>query len=183
MEHFENDYPHAGSLPDRLRFLVRYAVLAPSSHNTQPWRFHIAADRIDLFLDESRWLKVADADQRELHISLGCALENLLVAAEHFGLGPQTEYPSGSVRCESSKNGGWHFIHADAGLNHPMLHIVWERPRNGDLRVRIRPDKNCGMPVESAKEFIDAVFERLRLNKTTSDHMSDMLTYDDKTTS
>jgi hypothetical protein len=35
---------------------------------------------------------VADVDQRELHISIGCALENLLVAAEHFGLGYETDY-------------------------------------------------------------------------------------------
>lgn len=71
---------------------MRYAVLAPSSHNTQPWKFSIADDLIGVFMDESRWLKVADDDQRELHISIGWALENLLVAAEHFGLGHQTNY-------------------------------------------------------------------------------------------
>ena len=88
----EGQYPTTGPLTDRLRFLVRYAVLAPSSHNTQPWKFRIADDRIDVFMDQSRWLKVADDDQRELHISIGCALENLLVAAEHFRLGRQTTY-------------------------------------------------------------------------------------------
>jgi len=35
---------------------------------------------------------VADADQRELYISIGCALENLLIAAEHFGYGHQVTY-------------------------------------------------------------------------------------------
>lgn len=88
----ENQFPNSGPLAERLRFLVRYALLAPSSHNTQPWQFHITDDRIGVFMDESRWLKVADDDQRELHISIGCALENLLVAAEHFGLGHQTDY-------------------------------------------------------------------------------------------
>ena len=67
-------------------------MLAPSSHNTQPWKFRIESNRIDLFMDEERWLKVCDGDQRELHISLGCCLENLLVAADHFGLGHQVEY-------------------------------------------------------------------------------------------
>lgn len=86
------DYPKDGSWQDRLRFLIRYAVVAPSSHNTQPWRFRVAADRIDVFIDERRWLRIADADQRELHISVGCALENLFVAAEHFGLGHATDY-------------------------------------------------------------------------------------------
>ncbi len=87
-----SDYPRDRSLSDRLRFLLRYAALAPSSHNTEPWQFEVRADLIDVFMDESRWLKVADDDQRELHISVGCALENLLVAAEHFGLGHAVEY-------------------------------------------------------------------------------------------
>jgi hypothetical protein len=88
----ESDYPASCPMDERLRFLIRYALLAPSSHNTQPWQFRIAADRIDVFTDEGRWLKVADKDQRELHISIGCALENLLIAAKHFGLAYRTEY-------------------------------------------------------------------------------------------
>ena len=86
------DFPKSASLNDQMRFLLRYAVLAPSSHNTEPWKFEIQENRIDLFMDESRWLRVADDDKRELHISVGCALENLLVAAEHFGLGHTAEY-------------------------------------------------------------------------------------------
>lgn len=81
----ESDYPSNGSDEEKLRFLLGYAILAPSSHNSQPWKFNISRDEIRLYADETRWLKVADADKRELYISLGCALENLLVAAEYFG--------------------------------------------------------------------------------------------------
>ena len=81
------DFPIGDSLINRMPFLVRYAILAPSSHNTEPWQFRVRENRIDVLIDRSRRLKVADNDQRELHISVGCALENLLVAAEHFGLG------------------------------------------------------------------------------------------------
>jgi hypothetical protein len=88
----ETHYSVSGSMPDRLRFLLQYAVLAPSSHNTQPWKFRIDGNRIDIFMDDERWLKVCDDDQRELHISVGCCLENLLVAADHFGLRDQVEY-------------------------------------------------------------------------------------------
>lgn len=88
----ETDYPANSGLIDRLQFLVRYAVLAPSSHNTEPWLFRIHDDQIDLFLDESRWLRVADDDRRELHISVGCALENLLIAAEYFHLDYELKY-------------------------------------------------------------------------------------------
>jgi len=88
----ETHYPVSGSMSDRLRFLLQYAVLAPSSHNTQPWKFRIDGNRIDILMDDERWLRVCDDDQRELHISVGCCLENLLVAADHFGLRYQVEY-------------------------------------------------------------------------------------------
>jgi nitroreductase len=88
----ELNFPRDGDPVQRLKFLLRYAILAPSSHNTQPWRFSVAGDRILVFGDKLKWLKVADADQRELHISTGCALENLIIAAEHFGYGHQVHY-------------------------------------------------------------------------------------------
>ena len=88
----EGDFPAKGEPEDNLKFLIRYAILAPSSHNSQPWKFSIGGNEIRLFADKTRLLKVADADQRELNISVGCALENLLIAAEHFGYAHQEEY-------------------------------------------------------------------------------------------
>ncbi|MGD2179173.1 MAG: nitroreductase, partial [Anaerolineae bacterium] len=41
---------------------------------------------------------MADDDQRELHVSVGCALENLLVAAEHYGYGHSVAYLPESER-------------------------------------------------------------------------------------
>lgn len=83
----EADYPARGSSFERLRFLLRYAILAPSNRNTQPWSFTVGRDQISLHSDRSRWQRVSDPHARELHISLGCALENLLLALEHFGFG------------------------------------------------------------------------------------------------
>lgn len=88
----DSQYPGLAPLAERLRFLVRCAVLAPSSHNTQPWKFRIQDERIDLFLDANRWLRVADGDQRELHVSVGCALESLTVAGRHFGFSHRIDY-------------------------------------------------------------------------------------------
>lgn len=88
----EEDFPREGALGERMEYLLRYAILAPSSHNTQPWKFRITDTGIEIYVDRSRWLRVADADQRELHISVGCALENLLIAAEHFGFGQRVVY-------------------------------------------------------------------------------------------
>jgi hypothetical protein len=63
------------------------AVLAASPHNTQPWQFHIGANRVDLFADTKRTLGTMDPLLREQQIGTGCALENLVVAAERTGLG------------------------------------------------------------------------------------------------
>jgi nitroreductase len=88
----EGDFPLQSDATEKLTHLLRYAILAPSSHNTQPWQFEVVEEEIRVYADKSRWLRVADADQRELHVSLGCAVENLLVAAEHFGYGHRVTY-------------------------------------------------------------------------------------------
>jgi hypothetical protein len=101
----EADFPIGGTAAERARYLLRYAILAPSTKNTQPWKFAIAGDRIELLPDLTRWLRISDPDQRELHISLGCALENLIVAADHFGYGCEVTYgpnADGSQRAVAS---------------------------------------------------------------------------------
>lgn len=62
------------------------AVLAPSSHNTQPWKFRLQDGGIELWADRTRALPVNDPDDRELAISCSCALFNLRVAAAHAGV-------------------------------------------------------------------------------------------------
>ena len=88
----EKHFPWDKDSNEKLIFLLKYAILAPSSHNTQPWKFSVGEDEIRIFADQTRWLKVADPDQQELYISVGCALENLLIAAEHFKYGHQVTY-------------------------------------------------------------------------------------------
>lgn len=82
----ESRFPHMGTIAERLRFCVRYAVLAPSSHNSQPWRFRIDRDHIDVLADRSRALPVVDPHDRELTISCGAALYNLRLGMRHHFL-------------------------------------------------------------------------------------------------
>ena len=65
--------------------LVRYATLAANGHNTQPWRFRIGDGTIDIVPDLSRRTPVVDPDDHHLFISLGCAAENLRIAATATG--------------------------------------------------------------------------------------------------
>lgn len=65
--------------------LVRYATMAASSHNTQPWKFRLESDRIVILPDFRRRCAAVDPDDHHLFASLGCAAENLLQAARAAG--------------------------------------------------------------------------------------------------
>ncbi|MDZ4802486.1 MAG: nitroreductase family protein [Bryobacteraceae bacterium] len=75
----------------KARSMIHRAVLAPSSHNTQPWLFRVSDSTIDLWADRTRALPVNDPEDRELAISCGCALMNLRVAAAAEGFAMQVE--------------------------------------------------------------------------------------------
>lgn len=77
--------------PAVARRLVELACLAPSVHNTQPWSWHVAAGRIDLYADRTRQLVTEDPLGRNLVISCGAALDHLRVAAAAFGLEAQID--------------------------------------------------------------------------------------------
>jgi nitroreductase len=80
-----DEFPADGSAADQLEFLLGYAILAPSPHNTQPWLFRLNAKDVEIFADPRRALNVADPEGRELAISCGALVFNLKVAVEHFG--------------------------------------------------------------------------------------------------
>ena len=78
------------TLQNDFHAMVEYASKAPSGHNTQPWFFTLGADAITITPDFSKRLPVVDPDDRELFISLGCAAENLRIAANHYGYATTT---------------------------------------------------------------------------------------------
>lgn len=65
--------------------LLHYASLAANSHNTQPWRFAVSPDAIEIRADRSRATPAVDPDGHHLFASLGCAAENLRLAAPGLG--------------------------------------------------------------------------------------------------
>lgn len=77
-----------GLAPDQVEAVLRSASLAPSVHNTQPWRFRVLPDRIELHADLDRRLPATDPEDRELRLSCGAALFNLRVALQGFGVRP-----------------------------------------------------------------------------------------------
>lgn len=151
------DFYKFSSWPERLRFLVGLAVLAPSANNTQPWKFKIQENRLELWPEWSRSFQAADANHRQVYLSLGCALENLLVAADFYGLrfelailprgesGPAAEmiFPGGEI---SPKRKDHHLIfaiperrtnrHAYESKMPEQSFLIWLKSfTNSELRV------------------------------------------------
>jgi hypothetical protein len=77
----------------QMRELVRYATLGANGHNAQPWKFAIKENALEIHPDYARRLSIVDPKDRELWISLGCALENLLLAAHAIGYATKVTYP------------------------------------------------------------------------------------------
>ncbi len=69
--------------------IVGSAILAANAHNSQPWAFGISPDRIDVYADHARTTGANDPLLRELDVSLGCALENMVLAARAQGYAPR----------------------------------------------------------------------------------------------
>lgn len=91
----ESDFFKLPNLEEKIKFVLRYAILAPSTHNTQPWQFFVSGKKCLVFRDPKLALSMADPEGRDLHISLGCFLENLSVAARYFGIFEKINYFSG----------------------------------------------------------------------------------------
>ena len=124
------DFPTAGSMSDAIAFCVRYAVLAPSTHNTQPWWFAIDGNTVTVGLDPSRGLAVVDPDDREGTISVGAAVFTLRVALGHFGFRTALSYwpdphdPEACIRLEVLDEGA-----ADPDLD-PLFPAITQRHTN-----------------------------------------------------
>lgn len=101
--------------PELLAEAVRYAIMAPSSHNAQPWTFNLRWDGLEITLDRSRILPVTDPAAREMIISCGAALQNLKVALRHFGFAANVDI-----------------------LPHPSAPDVLARVKVGGQRIRSR---------------------------------------------
>jgi hypothetical protein len=83
--------PEAVAIPSgQAGYLIRVAARAPSLHNTQPWRFKVLPDGIELYADHSRQLGT-DPIGRELLISCGAALYGLRLAVRSLGRTPEVE--------------------------------------------------------------------------------------------
>jgi len=155
-------FPVTATAVDKARFAVRYAVLAPSSHNTQPWRFVINGDELLLCADRTRSLANIDPFDRELIISCGAALFNLRVALAHFNVPleittfPQSTDPDIVARITFPGRGP-----ALKGLADYFEAITKRATNRGPFAEEDMPDAFVeGLQYAAAAEGVDARFAR-----------------------
>lgn len=86
-----------GSEHDGNRRPLRSAILAASPHDTQPWLFAVSGASLTVLADRARHLGTFDPFRREMHLGLGCAIENLVRAAEAFGLMTNVQVANGRL--------------------------------------------------------------------------------------
>lgn len=108
--------PAAGDKAALLHELVRYATLAPSSHNTQCWKFRVSENAISILPDLSRRCPAVDPDDHHLFVSLGCSAENLLQAALANGM-------KGHARFDAA---GGNALHVDLEPTSPAPSILFQ---------------------------------------------------------
>lgn len=98
------------TLRDKIVFLLNYAVLAPSTHNSQPWLFKISDDSCKIYANPDLYLKEADKDGRDLFISIGCLIENLVIASQYFSVYKNIVYSNNLQIISNNIEGNDYFI-------------------------------------------------------------------------
>jgi hypothetical protein len=136
--------------PRQMRELVRYATLAPSAHNSQPWSFDIGDREIRIFPDFSRRCPVADPGDRQLWLSLGCALEHLSVAALRVGYAPAVDYFPGDEPEECLRV---RFARTEPDGGSPLFSAIAKRHMNR------RPYDGKPIPAKDLRALEQAVSE------------------------
>ena len=165
--------------------LVEYAILAASSHNTQPWKFRVSPGRVDIIPDFERRCPQVDPDDHHLWVSLGCATENLLEAASAAGLSGTVAFDEAShiisvslERAVVHRSARFEAIparqcsRAEYDGSDPDAGVLRELERSGTgtgVEVRLLTDE------ESKRAVTDYVMEGNKAQLTDSDWASELV--------
>ena len=116
--------------------LLPSAILASSPHNTQPWLFLVSDNQIRVYADIERNLGSFDPYLREMHIGLGCAVENIAVAAPAFGFQAAVDYHDRTLT-SIPDNGGAQLVASITLIKQtPAEHPLYRIEKHPKLRLR-----------------------------------------------
>ena len=103
-----------------LDYLVHHATLAANSHNTQPWLFSGDGNHVTIRPDPARATPVVDPDNHHLFASLGCAAENLSLAASAAGRSSAVEFLNNTQAVRIDLGG-------DGAIADPLFDAIYDR--------------------------------------------------------
>jgi hypothetical protein len=142
--------------------LVRAAILAASPHNTQPWLFKVTNSSIELYIDTKRNVGALDPYLREEHIGMGCALENLMLAAAANGYQATVTLSSRKAWADSRRAGRNLLARVDLAAGKREESELYDAiPRRHTNRSAYLPQK----PIPP--EFIDTLSRWPATNRTS----------------
>jgi hypothetical protein len=183
--------------------IIEDAGKAPSGHNTQPWKFETIGNRIVLKPNFNRRLTVVDADDHALYISLGCALENLILSAKAHGFKPDISYKSAGIDLEIiadllpsenvKKDGLYDYIqqrqstrseYRSIPIEHALLDQLLEESRNERVEIIVITEKDKIKDLEPMileandlqfknKAFVDELVHWIRFSETEAEEKRD----------
>src|SRR3989344_7760376 len=89
-ETYKKDFESKDSCNARIKHILSYAIRAPSTHNSQPWKFLLTGNRLSIINDESIRLPKSDALGRYRHISFGYLVHHIVLLAAYSGMQTKT---------------------------------------------------------------------------------------------
>ena len=119
-------------LDDRRIEVLKYASLAPSGHNTQPWAVKVVSrDEWLIQADHDRMLPEVDPDRTELLLSLGAFVENLVLAAGALGFSTRIRVEARTSRDRDVVRVG---LEEDRPIKYPLKRLTARRTVRNGLR-------------------------------------------------
>lgn len=129
--------------------LVRAAILASNPHNTQPWMFRVHDNAVELYAERSRNLGSFDPYLREMHLGLGCAIENMMLAARAHGYAPELALAEGRLEPMAARQGRALVAHLDLDRAAPSETSLFEAiPHRHTNRGPYDPDQQLPSDLE-----------------------------------
>lgn len=144
------------------RDFIKAAVLAPSSHNSQPWAFKVVDDNtISISVEPARRLLESDKNDRQAIISVGCAIANIETLADYHGYSCVVENGEGNMLAtlRFSKSGG-----TQGGTNH-LANFITKRVTNRSSHEDRPIDQ------ETLKSIRALASDSLHINLVTDHHV------------
>ena len=80
------------NIPDKIKKILEYAIMAPSGDNCQPWRFSYSENKLDIFNDPKSDFSLYSWGQRASFLSHGALLQNIVLSSPSLGYNSRIQF-------------------------------------------------------------------------------------------